>query len=711
MKKLLPLLITLPLAAVAGSQPPPSEPAPPRVPAATAPAELAAGELPQAARLSHPQLVSVYDSRIVAAYDAEEKRITGTLALTWRNTGAAPVPDLCFHHYLNAFSSNRTTFFRESGGQLRGDEFEGDHWGWIEVSSIRLPDGTDLAESQRYVAPDDGNPADRTVAMVDLPQAIPPGGELTVELDFTSQLPMIFARTGAHGNYVLAGQWYPKIGVFEEDGWNCHQFHAHSEFFADFGSYDVTLTLPEEYQGKIGATGVQVDEQVADGEVTVRFVQQGVHDFAWTADPDYLVLQDRFDPETDVPAEQRSRIAGLLGVDESELALSPVDITLFLQPAHANQAERYFRSAKEGIRGYGLRLGAYPYGTLTLVDPAEGAGGSGGMEYPTFITLGTSPLLSIPPFDRLLFPELVTIHEFGHQYFQGMIASNEFEEPWLDEGINSYYEMVVMEEEYRYGIRFLGLRLSPLDQNWLPVAGIDLADPIAVPAWANMASWSYGVNSYPRTAVTLRHLENLLGPEVFARAMRAFFEQHQFRHPTTGDFERTIERETGQDLGWFFAQALHSTRELDYAVRSVSSEEVDEREGVFWDGGERRTLDPDEDEDEDDDGDDDEGPYRSRVVVFRNGEFRHPVTIELRFEDGTAERRLWDGQARWARVTVVRPSKLEAAVVDPDGVLALDSDRLNDSRLVEPRRLPAAKLLTDVLFWFQGLFGAGGFFA
>ena len=87
------------------------------------------------------------------------------------------------------------------------------------------------------------------------------------------------------------------------------------------------------------------------------------------------------------------------------------------------------------------------------------------------------------------------------------------------------------------------------------------------------------------------------------------------------------------------------------------------------------------------------------------------MTIELRFEDGTTERREWDGQERWARVTVVRPSKLEAAVVDPDDVLALDSDRLNDSRLVEPRQLPAAKFLTDVLFWFQGLFGAGGFFA
>lgn len=666
---------------------------------------------PQAARLQHPQLDIVYETVLDADYDAETHRIDGTMRLTWRNTTSTPVPDLCFHHYLNAFSSNRSTFFQESGGQLRGDQFEGEQWGWIEVDSLRLADGTDVAPEGSYVRPDDGNPFDRTVALYPLPRPIPPGGEISVDVDFTSQLPSIFARTGANGNYVLAGQWFPKIGVFEDGDWNCHQFHAHSEFYADFGNYDVTLTLPSEYAGKIGATGVLVSEETADGQVTARFVQEGVHDFAWTADPDYLVLRDRFDPEADVPAEQRRRIAQTLGLPESELELSPVEITLFLQPAHANQAERYFRSTKEAIRGYGLRLGAYPWGTLTLVDPAHGAGGSGGMEYPTFITLGTAPLLSIPPFHEAFFPEIVTIHEFGHQFFQGMIANNEFEESWIDEGINSYYEMVVMEEEYRDSIRLLGMRLPAFEQQRAAVAGGNFTDPIVTPSWGFLTSGSYGVNSYPRTAVSMRHLENLLGPETFARAMRDFFQRWQFRHPDTRDFQRSIEESTGRDLGWFFDQAWHSTRKLDYAVRSVESEEIDDDRGTFWENGERVERDPDEDgestdEEDADDGEDDE-IYRSVVVVARNGEFVHPVTVEMRFEDDHVIRRTWDGDTRWARWTFTGPRKLEYAVVDPDRKLSLDANRINDSRRVEPEKLPKQKLLTDILFWLQTLFGAG----
>lgn len=681
-------------------------------PSAELPSGASADSWPEAARLQHPQLEIVYDAALDARYDPATQRIEGSLHLRWRNTASVPVPDLCFHHYLNAFSSNRSTFFLESGGRLRGDEFEGDRWGWIEVSSLTLPDGTDLKSKETYVQPDDDNPYDRTVAVYPLPEPIPPGGELAVDVDFTSQLPSIFARTGAAGNYVLAGQWYPKIGVFEdagdrgraEPGWSCHQFHAHSEFYADFGNYDVTLTLPAEYEGRIGATGVKVSEERSEAEVTTRFVQQGVHDFAWTADPDFLVLRDRFDPKGDVPAEQRRRISETLGRSESELALEPVEITLYLQPAHANQSERYFRSAKEAIRGYGLRLGAYPYGTLTLVDPAYGAGGSGGMEYPTFITLGTAPLLSIPPFDEVLFPELVTIHEFGHQYFQGMIANNEFEESWIDEGINSYYEMVVLEEEYGDTVRFLGMRLPAFEQQRAAIAGGDYTDPIVTPSWGFLTSSSYGVNSYPRTAVSLHHLENLLGRETFARAMRHFFQQWQFRHPDTRNFRQAIEQAAGEDLDWFFDQAWHSTRELDYAVRSVESEEVDPEEGVFWEDGERVVREDEEEEDDEGDGD---ATYRSVVEVVRNGGFLHPVTVEIRFEGNHRIRRTWDGESRWIRWTFTGPHELESAVVDPDRRLALDVNRLNDSRRVEPAKLPERKLLTDFLFWLQTLFGAG----
>ncbi len=443
--------------------------------------------------------------------------------------------------------------------------------------------------------PDDGNSEDRTVVRYPLPRPLAPGDWVELEIEFSTQMPDIFARAGVHGDYVLGGQWFPKIGVFEdagshgraEAGWNVHQYHANSEFFADFGDWDLELTLPARYQGRIGGTGRLLEERVDGDLVTARFAQRGVHDVAWTADPQYLVIEEIFDPVADVPPEQVERIATLLGVAPEELALKPVTIRLMLQPEHRSQAQRYLDAAKAALRGFGLRLGAYPYETLTLVDPARGALGSGGMEYPTFITLGTHPLLALPPFQRVRMQDMVAVHEFGHNFFQGMIASNEFEEAWIDEGMTSYYEMVVMEETYGAQIELLGLRMTPFESQHNSVAGGRFTDAVVQPSWSYRSGTSYGQNSYGRPAVTLRHLENLLGPETFHRAMRKFFQQWQFRHPSTADFERVMREEAGTDIDWFLEQALHSTEHLDYAIRSATSRSVRDEKGWFWEEGTR----------------------------------------------------------------------------------------------------------------------------
>ncbi len=746
------------LTLLAGAQEPaPPEPAPPEPAPATAPGT-ADAEAPALApglppgiepadgedlRVVEPERGSapgrderlpepVYQVWLDARLD-DEGVIHGRETLRWRNTSSVPVEDLQVHLYLNAFASNRSTFMVESGGQLRGDEFDEERWGYVEIESISLPGGTDLKPVEQYIAPDDGNPDDRTVVRYPLPEPLPPGAWIDVEIEFESRLPDVFARTGIHGDFVLAGQWYPKIAVFEdagargraEPGWNAHQFHANSEFYADFGDYEVTLTLPDRYQGKIGATGkMQGEPVVAGGNVTVTFAQAGVHDFAWTADPGYLVLTERFDPVADVPEELRRRWTATLGLSAEEIALSPVEITLLLRPENAAQAGRYFRSAKEAIRGYGLRLGAYPYETLTLVDPAWGALGAGGMEYPTFITLATHPLLTWPMFDEVHAPELVTIHEFGHQFFQGMIASNEFEESWLDEGINSYYEMEVMEDEYApYALRLPGVfATSAFEQQRASIAGGGYSDPVAAPSWGFLIGDSYFQNSYPRPAVTLRHLENLLGPETYHRAMRSFFQRWQFGHPSTADFEAAIEGVAGIDLDWFFDQALHSTRTLDYAVRRVSAKELRDPSGFAWQDGERIELDPDDEEDGEDgedseDGDEEDGEddepeqWESVVVVFREGEFIHPVTVEMTFDDGRVLRRQWDGDTRWARWTFRGPAEIESAEVDPDGLLALDVDRLNNGRSAEADPAPALAYVTDLLYWLTALFHGAALFA
>ena len=717
--------------------------------------------LPVCAQVQLPD--PVYQVRMAASYEPEGHQVRGVEKIRWRNTSSAPVEELQFHLYLNAFSNNRSTFMRESGGQLRGVDIPKEGWGWIDVEAmhlaygsdlvangliteeegtdpfrrpfapqipgepdpVRLGDRPDLKEVEEFIQPDDGNTEDRTVARYPLPRPLQPGEWVELEIEFAAEMPKIFARTGAHGDFVLGGQWFPKIGVFEdagdrgrtEAGWNVHQFHANSEFFADFGDWDVTLELPAKYAGRIGATGRLLEENVEGDTVSVHFAQPGVHDFAWTADPNFIVLEDRFDPDTDVPREQLEQIAANLGVDPSELRLQPVDLRLMLQPAHRSQAARYFESVKAAIRGYGLRLGAYPWATMTMVDPPRGGMGAGGMEYPTFITLGTHPLLGVPGFQKVRAAESVTIHEFGHNFFQGMIASNEFEEAWLDEGINSYYDSVVMDEHYGATIELFGLRAEPHDMNRMQLGAGRYTDSIVQPSWSYYSNGSYGLNSYSRPATTLHHMRNLLGEQVFDRAMRRFFQTWRFRHPSTEDFKEIILDEVDTDIGWFIDQAFHTDRTLDYRVRRARSRLTKDPQGWFWEEDGQKTffgltdrhpMKSDEGESAEDEGNDDEEDenklYRSEVVVERRGEFVHPVTVELVFEDGERLRHEWDGTSRWIKYVEIRPSKLLSAEVDPDHIMTLDVDPLNNSIRIERDSTPAVKMLAHIVFWLQNFF-------
>ena len=160
-------------------------------------------------------------------------------------------------------------------------------------------------------------------------------------------MPRTFARTGAIGNFYFLAQWFPKIGVLEDGGWNCHQFHAATEFFSDFGIYDVRLTVPRGWI--VGATGVERDRRdEADGTTTHHYYQEDVHDFAWTTSPDYVERHATFE-HPPLPA---------------------VDMRLLLQPEHAGQAERHFEATRAALKYYGEWFGAYPYGHITIVDPA-----------------------------------------------------------------------------------------------------------------------------------------------------------------------------------------------------------------------------------------------------------------------------------------------------------------------------------------------------
>ena len=230
---------------------------------------------------------------IEARLDPATRTLTGNAVLTWRNISRVETSELRFHLYYNAWRNTESTWMRERAlGRGAGphDAPERD-WGWIDVTAIQLepPDAPsiDLTPRARFVAPDDGNAEDRTVMAVPLDFAVAPGQTVKVRIEWTSRVPRTFARTGTVGNYYFLAQWFPKIGVLDDDGWNCRQFHSATEFFADFGVYDVRLTVPAGWV--VGATGVERDRADGpNGTTKHHYYQEDVHDFAWTTSPHYL---------------------------------------------------------------------------------------------------------------------------------------------------------------------------------------------------------------------------------------------------------------------------------------------------------------------------------------------------------------------------------------------------------------------------------------
>jgi len=643
----------------------------------------------------------VVDYRISVSLDPETKTLTGRERLVWRNPSDDEVPDLWFHLYLNAFRNTESTFYRESGGQLRGDRMTEGSWGWTDVTSMRLADGTDLLPTLTFEHPDDDNEADRTVARVTLPQAAAPGATVEVDIEFTAKLPQVFARTGYRRDFYLVGQWFPKLGVYEPaglrgratGGWNCHQFHANSEFYADFGHFVVDITVPSSFV--VGATGVRIATAAHDDETTTyTYEQADVHDFAWTADPAFVEVTGTFKASDEVTEAEYREMAEWLDRPIDEVRLSDVEITVLMQPSRLGQAVRYMDAAKQSLKYFGLWYGRYPYATLTVVDPASGAGGAGGMEYPTFITAGSSWVLGFWPLSRLRGAEVVTVHEFGHQFWYGMVGSNEFEEAWLDEGINSYSTGLVMERAYGFLADLPGLRMSEEQIIRLSNGPDRIYDAIRQPSWTYRTSSAYGFYSYDKPEIVLRTLQHYLGDRTMARVMRTFQERWRFRHPSSDDFYAVANEVSGQDLTWFFTEAIEGAGLLDHEV-TVSTTRVTPPRGRLGDQATAAAGD----EDEPDDGA--PGQWESTVIVSNRGPLRFPVDVAVKFEGAGPERFRWDGQDTWKRFRFVRPGRLEWADVDPDHGVTLDAWWLNNARRTRPDTSVAAYWTARFAFWLQ----------
>jgi hypothetical protein len=652
--------------------------------------------------------------------DPGQKMLTGRETIRWTNTSKDVVPDVWFHLYWNAFKNEKSTFMREARDAEFGADSHGDtrikdgDWGWIDVEKIRLADGSDLTAAMQFMAPDEpANRDDQTVMRVVLPRPLQPGETVNLELSFKAKVPKTVRRSGYYHNGYFIGQWFPKPGVYQEGkGWNCHQYHLNSEFFADFAGFLVHITVPDAFV--VGAAGREVatSRDAKAGTTTRTFAQERIHDFAWTADPDYIKLERDFIADREVSAAEYKEIAGTLRLPLDQVRLPDVKMILLINPEHRGQAERHFKALRMALKYYGLWYGPYPYPQVTLVDPPFRSG-SGGMEYQTIFTAGTQVL----PSPQANHPEMVIIHEFGHGYWYGLSASNEFEEAWLDEGINTYSTGKVLAKAYGPGAipltlfgfpltRYSG-RLTYADRETDRAAAIQVAtyDPIATASWKFYDPMSYAMNVYMRASTCLNTLENLIGKEAMLRVMRTFHTRFRFRHPSSADFIATACEVSGQDLNWFFKELFFSTREWDYAVSEAVSRPIRTPRGVFADPPGRHEVTAKEARATD--RKNEKTIYRSRVRVRRLGEARPGPGVRLKvvstFEDGSQKVNYWDGQGSWTEFNFEGTSKIASARIDPDQVFLVDRDLSNNSFIVKAQPAGTLRWTGKLLFWIQNL--------
>ncbi|MBF8247845.1 MAG: Peptidase M1 membrane alanine aminopeptidase [Bacteroidetes bacterium] len=635
--------------------------------------------------------------------DTAKNIVSGWEILEWKNVTGRSQTEFPFHLYHNAWKNNRSTFSKEGRNFGRPDMQEKDY-GWTNVKSVRFTDRrgieSDITNTFRYIQPDDANPDDHTVFQVTTPRPVYDGQTLKLRIEFETKQPIPIARTGAIRNYHFVVQWFPKIGVWwkprnGEAGWNCHQFHANTEFFADYGMYDVKINVPSNYV--VGASGgVAEISDNKDGTKTHRFHQADIHDFAWLASPDLVVNVRTFSHNKPDTGERSDR----------HHILKDVKVILLTQPHHNNLIERYYTATFNALRWFGEWYGEYPYDYLTVVDPANDSR-SGGMEYPTLFTGGGNMFAP----KEASSPEGVTVHEFGHQFWYGLVGNNEFEEAWLDEGFNTYSTDRVMRtawppfKPFRYyfggggagsfaGIPFVFHEVDNLE---LLSANTGLRrqgknDVMARKGWEYYQS--YGLNSYDKPGMSLLMLERYLGEEWMYRVMRTYHHRWRFKHPTSQDFINTVNEVTGKDMNWFFENTWFSSNVFDYSVDNISNRKIPPPEGVFNINGAPIKVAPDTGK----------SMYECEVIVKREGEAIAPVDVEVGFSNGDKWTETWDGQYRWKKFVYKTASPVAYVLVDPQHKMVMDVNRNNNSRVVRSgdfRSLSARKYGSKFLFWVQ----------
>lgn len=519
----------------------------------------------------HHYFQQVVDYDIKVSLDDDLHTLEGTIEIRYQNNSPDTLSEIIMHLWPNAYQNTKTAFAKQ---QLQDKALA---FQFSRPSDRGFIDRLDFTANGRSLEmnPWQGNV---DIGVLSLKEDLFPGHQVVIQTPFRVEIPASFSRLGQVETSYQISQWYPKPAVYDQSGWHPMPYLDRGEFYSEFGSYQVSITLPENYV--VAATGTlkTLEEQAfltrkiqetqafikgldttyyellepfpasALRQKTLVYQAENVHDFAWFADKRFKVLVDTLN----------------LGPDHKVACLA------FFTNVEADlwkEAPNYLMRA---LKFYSDALGAYPYPQMTAVESIGSAGS--GMEYPMITLIG----------ENFLAEELdaVITHEVGHNWLQGILGFNERAHPWMDEGLNTYFEHLYLQQYYGTDPR------SPLlpsffqgDSKYSATETIfyyqdrqQLRQSLNTGS-GDLSETNYWLNAYNLPAHAFRHLAAYLGTAPLHDLLKGFYQKWQFRHPGPADFKRYLQQHAAKDIQWFFDLYLDQSPQLNYRIQEVHQQQ------------------------------------------------------------------------------------------------------------------------------------------
>jgi len=511
--------------------------------------------------ISQPAWQQTVNTIIGVTLDDKNHFLHGYEEITYINNSPDTLRFIYIHLWANAYQNDRTPFAKQMDiiGDTRFYYSKTSDRGYIDSLQFTVDD-KNVEYNSTANAPD--------IARLDLPNPLLPGKQIKISTPFRVKIPLVFSRLGHSGQAYYISQWFPKPAVYDTKGWHPLSLLEFGEFFSEYGSYDVTITLPKNYI--VMATGNCTNDEEnkwldslstlplpADTlyrkivpvssytKKSIHFHEDKVHDFAWFADKRWVVRKDT-----------------VISPGNEQLVTA---YTAFL-PQHQKQWINATGYLKNTVKYYGAWVGPYEYKTIKAVEGDMHAGG--GMEYPTITIIDRSS-------DNIL--QTTVIHEGGHNWFYGMLGNNERDHAWMDEGINTFYEQKTnraLKKEIGVDIT---KKLDDLNNLLYYEAVATHTDQAIEQTSANFTKLNYGIDVYYKTALMMRWLEDYMGEKEFQAAMQEYYNTWRFHHPYPEDLQLILQKHCRQDISWFFNGALATDKKIDYKITKVNTrnDEID----------------------------------------------------------------------------------------------------------------------------------------